>query len=214
MTEIDLTIETGTVHAVPISSLFEQIISGLAAAAVGSGGTFAAGTYYWVITAVDAYGETTASNETNATLILNGSANLTWNALPAGTTNVKVYRGTGPGAENVLVTTLGPVTAYTDTGTAGTGATPPTKNTAQIGDQVLLSGNSFYVGYAIQETSGTAAASLNINSPGNLLDPVTIAMGATDKRWYGPNGIKSRGGLKVHVVSGVFSGVVYIRYSD
>lgn len=213
MTEIDLTLETGMVHAVPVSSIYEQAISGLAAAAQAAGGTFAAGNYYWVVTAVDAYGETTASNETTANLVLDGSAILTWNALPAGTTGVKVYRGTVPATENILVATLGPVVTYTDTGIAGVAGTPPVKNTAQIGDQVLYSGSAFYAGYALQETSGTAPVSLNINSLGNLLDPVAIAQGVTDKKWYGPNGIHARGGLKVHVVSGVFSGVIYVRYS-
>lgn len=106
--------------------------SGLAAAAVGSGGTFAAGAQYWKITGINGSGETTGSNEATATLVLNGSANLTWSALPAGTTGVKIYRGTASGAENVLVATLGAVTSYTDTGTAGTAATPPAVNTTPV----------------------------------------------------------------------------------
>lgn len=103
--------------------------SGLGVAAVGSGGTFAANTYYWKVTGINANGETTGSNEVSAAIVLNGSANLTWSALPAGTTGVKVYRGTAAGAENVLVATLGAVTSYTDTGTAGTAATVPAVNT-------------------------------------------------------------------------------------
>jgi hypothetical protein len=104
--------------------------SALAAGAVVGGGTFAAGTYFWVVTGTNAQGETTKSNEATATIALNGSANLTWSALPAGTTGVKVYRGTVAGAENRLVATLGAVTAYLDTGTVGSAATPPTNNTA------------------------------------------------------------------------------------
>ena len=99
--------------------------SGAAAAAVGSGGTFAAGTYFWKITALYPGGESGPSSEVSATLVLNGSANLTWSALPAGATGAKVYRGTVTNAENVLVATLGVVAAYTDTGTAGTAATVP-----------------------------------------------------------------------------------------
>lgn len=99
--------------------------SGAAAAAVGSGGTFAAGAYFWKITAIYPGGESGPSSEVTATLVLNGSANLTWSALPAGATGAKVYRGTVTGQENILVVTLGVVTAYTDTGIAGTAATVP-----------------------------------------------------------------------------------------
>ena len=97
----------------------------LAAAAVATGGTFAAATYFWVITGVTAQGESMRGVEATVAIVLNGSCNLTWGALPAGTTNVKVYRGTVTGQETVLVATLGAVVAYTDTGIAGTPATPP-----------------------------------------------------------------------------------------
>lgn len=53
--------------------------------------------------------------------------------VPGPATGVKVYRGTAPGAETVLVATLGAVLTYTDTGSAGTSGTPPpTMNTAQL----------------------------------------------------------------------------------
>ena len=115
--------------------------SGLAAAAVASGGTFAAATYFWKVTGTNAAGETTGSNEATVAIVLNGSANLTWSALPAGTTGVKVYRGTGAGAENVLVATLGAVVAYTDTGSAGSAATPPAAGTAFTGTDSIVTGS-------------------------------------------------------------------------
>lgn len=103
--------------------------TGLAAVAVATGGTFAAGAYFWKVTALSAVGETTGSNEATATLVLNGSANLSWTATPDAT-GYKVYRGTVAGAENVLVATLGTVTSYTDTGTGGAGAVPGANTTA------------------------------------------------------------------------------------
>jgi hypothetical protein len=112
--------------------------SGLAAAAVVGGGTFVGGGAYWVITGINAAGETTRSTEATAVIAVNGSANLTWAPLPAGTTGVKVYRGTVAGAENVLVATLGAVTAYTDTGSAGSAAVPPANNTATTDPQKAL----------------------------------------------------------------------------
>lgn len=103
--------------------------------ALATGGTFAAGTYYWVVTAGNGQGETNASIEISAVIALNGSASLSW-TLYGGETFIKVYRGTASGAET-LVTTLNAVNgvvaaAYTDTGTAPGTATPPPLNSTSI----------------------------------------------------------------------------------
>jgi len=92
-----------------------------------TGGTFTAGTYYWKVTATNAQGETTGSNEVTATLAASGTQIINWVAVP-GATGYRVYRGaaTGTGA---LITTLGAVTTYTDTGTTGSATTVPTSNT-------------------------------------------------------------------------------------
>lgn len=105
--------------------------------AASSGGTFAAGTYYWRITALNSRGETITSNEVSQTLTANQQQALTWGAV-SGATGYKVYRGTAAGAENILVTTLGAVTSYTDTGSAGTAATPPQVSTAAVGDLLYI----------------------------------------------------------------------------
>jgi hypothetical protein len=103
-----------------------------------TGGTFAAGTYFWVVTATNANGETGKSNEVNAQLTgSTGSATLTWNAVD-GATGYKVYRGTSTTNENKLVATLGNVTTYTDTGTAGTTASVPATNTAEWSQNTSL----------------------------------------------------------------------------
>lgn len=46
-----------------------------------SGGTFAAGTYYWKVTAITSNGETVGSNEVTATLAVNGTQTLNWGAI-------------------------------------------------------------------------------------------------------------------------------------
>jgi hypothetical protein len=112
----------------------------LAASPNVGGGSFAAAAYFWKITGTDAAGETTVSNEATCSVALNGTASLTWAALPAGTTGVKVYRGTVTNTENVLVATLGAVTAYTDTGTAGVAATPPAVNSAAVASILTVEG--------------------------------------------------------------------------
>jgi hypothetical protein len=108
-----------------VKTLQQPAPTGLGAAAVGSGGTFTAGAKFWVATAIVKGAESPASAEATVTVALNGSANLTW-ANPAGCQAVKIYRGTATGAENTLVVTLaGNTAAWTDTGAAGSAASPP-----------------------------------------------------------------------------------------
>jgi hypothetical protein len=114
--------------------------STLAASPNVGGGSFAAATYFWKVTGSNAAGETTGSNEATAAVALNGTASLTWAALPAGTTAVKVYRGTVTNTENVLVATLGAVVAYTDTGTAGVAGVPPAVSTAVVASILTMEG--------------------------------------------------------------------------
>ena len=114
--------------------------SGLAAAANVGGGSFAAATYFWKVTGLCASGETAGSAEATVAVAANGTATLTWSALPAGTTGVKVYRGTVTNTENVLVATLGAVLTYTDTGTAGTAGAPPANSSAVLSSQLTHAG--------------------------------------------------------------------------
>jgi len=99
--------------------------TGLAVTGSTTGGTLTAGSYYWVITAVNT-NESANSNEVSATLTgTTASASLTWTAV-TGATGYKIYRGTTGGGENILVTTItsGSTVTYTDIG-SGTSATPP-----------------------------------------------------------------------------------------
>lgn len=118
---------------------------GFTATAVASGGTFAAATYYWKVTATNALGETVGSVEASAAIAANGSADLAWNAV-AGANGYKVYRATAAGGENTspaLVTTItsGSTVTYTDTGTATTAGTVPAVNlTGALASLVLGAG--------------------------------------------------------------------------
>lgn len=111
--------------------------AGLLSFHTSSGGTLAAGTYYYVVTAVNANGETTSSNEVSATVAgSTSSVQLVWQAVGSGSfgpTHYKVYRGTTAGGENKLIATLGPTTfTFTDTNITGTTATPPTSDGASV----------------------------------------------------------------------------------
>jgi hypothetical protein len=94
-------------------------------------GSFAAGTYFWKITATNAAGETTGSNEVSATVALNDAETISWTRVP-GATGYKVYRSTTSGGQSTspaLVASVGAGTGqtvtYQDTGSAvGAGAVP------------------------------------------------------------------------------------------
>lgn len=106
--------------------------TGLAAQALATGGTLAAGTYTYEVTAVNANGQTTASTSASATTTgATGSVKLTWNPTADGVT-YKVYGRVGGSLG--LLATVGPFDpanppAFTDTGSGSPGAVPPASNT-------------------------------------------------------------------------------------
>lgn len=141
-----------------VSGTTISVPSGVTATGSGTGGTFAAATYYWKITATNFAGETTGSSEVSAVLTGSTSSSaLAWSAV-TGANGYKVYRGTASNTENVLVTTItnGATVAYTDTGSAGTAATVPVSNTAAT----FIGGNAFNGGSVT--VSGTGA-SINVS---------------------------------------------------
>jgi hypothetical protein len=102
-----------------------------------TGGTLAAGTYYWKVSALNAVGETLASNEVTATTTgTTSSQPLSWTAV-AGAVSYNIYRGTTPGGENVKYNTAS--TSFMDTGAAGTTASPVTSQTTATPVVVFLS---------------------------------------------------------------------------
>jgi len=131
----------------------------------GTGGTFAPGTYFWVVSAISATGESIVSNELTATIASNGTQVLNWTAI-VGATGYKVYRGSVSGAQNILVASLGTVVTYTDTGIAGTVTAPPFNTTAFTKGLNLFSGGRV-TGYLIVRQGypySTAAASGHIGN--------------------------------------------------
>lgn len=146
--------------------------TGLGATAVGSGGTFAAGTYWWVVTALTRTGETVVSASATATLVLHGSANLSWTA-PSGTlTGYRVYRNTSNSFTNssyTLVADQVSGTSYTDTGASLSTTTAPPVNisgnnglwldnahawTESLYGRVILRNNANNVMCSVQADSG------------------------------------------------------------
>lgn len=113
----------------PIAAIRLNVASVLGAATqtapstATTGGTLAAGTYYYVVVAFNAAGDAVKSNEMSQTTTgATSTVTVNWNAV-AGATGYKIYRGTAPGAQTVFFS-VGAVTTFTDTGGAGTAGTP------------------------------------------------------------------------------------------
>ena len=128
---------TGTVMAQQHQDNVNLTTLSLAAPVLGvpvasaAGGTFAAGTYFFQVSAINAAGETLPSVEARAaTTGATGSVVLTWAAV-TGATGYRVYRAATSGAESVtpaLVAAVGAVTTYTDTGSVTTAGAALTGN--------------------------------------------------------------------------------------
>ncbi len=121
-----------------------------------TGGTLAATTYYYKVTALDAAGgESLPSNEkSQVTTGSTSTVTLTWTSV-TGAVAYKIYRGTtalgGSGSEVYLTTTTGTASAgnltYVDTGSVTAGAaTPPTSNTAYVATNTSSSNLQLSVG--------------------------------------------------------------------
>jgi hypothetical protein len=98
-----------------------------------AGGALTAGAYRYVVTAVNATGETTVSNEVTGTTAAGNLTNVvTWGAV-TGATSYKVYRsaaGGGTGTELFLATVTAPTVTYNDAAVGAPAGALPTANTA------------------------------------------------------------------------------------
>ncbi len=127
-----------------------------------TGGSMSAGSYYYVLTATTAQGETQRSVPTIGTTLSGGNnaVRLSWTSI-SGAVRYKVYRSTTSGTYNTpaLIATLD-TTGYTDGAAAPAAGAPPGSNTAS-GDLFLSYGTTPASAY----TSGpTATASLQDNA--------------------------------------------------
>lgn len=141
--------------------------TGLVATPFASGGTLAAGTYYYRVSAVNANGQTLASTEVSSGALTGSTSRvvLTWTAVN-GATGYRVYRSTVSGTYTTpaLLASPSPAT-YTDTGgSVGAGAPLTTATaTSNIDEGPYL--NPFLGGATLLSTTFT--------------DP-TAAMGAVE----------------------------------
>jgi hypothetical protein len=118
----------GAVYGFPdVNEIATAPPTGLSAAGSGTGGTLAAHEYFYVITGINANGETTPSAEVNATTTgTTSKVVLTWTAGGTANTGLRIYRGLATGAEDLLLATVaGSSTTFTDTGSEITSSQVP-----------------------------------------------------------------------------------------
>jgi len=116
------------IAGIAVEQLSPPVLTGIQQA----GGALTAGTYKYYVTAINAVGETSVSNEvTVTTAAADLTAHLTWPAV-TGATGYKVYRTTAGGASNteLLRATLGLVLVYDDIAVGAPAGAFPTTNTA------------------------------------------------------------------------------------
>lgn len=108
----------------------------VAATPSGSGGTIAAGTYYYKVTALDAYGQTLPSSEVSAvTTGATSSVALTWDAV-TDAVSYRIYKGITPNGQDTYFASA--VANFTDVGAAGTAGTVPITTLQQSETTITL----------------------------------------------------------------------------
>jgi hypothetical protein len=143
----------------------------------GSGGTILAGTWYYVITATLAGGETTVSNEVSA--VTTGSTSsvvLVW-ASVTGATGYNIYKGSTSGGE-LLFHSVGAVTTYTDIAPDTLTVAPPTVNsTTPTGIPALTYVISYQSATQVTMSNAATATSSSLSVTLATLAARTIASG-------------------------------------
>jgi len=133
-----------------------------------TGGTLAAATYFYKLTALNSAGETTVSPEaTQVTTGATSTVTLNWSAV-TGATGYRLYRSTVTNQEKFLVQ-LGAVITYIDTGAlTPTLVTPPTSNTTQAYARSGWLFSGFVAEFAFQsQVNNVAMCKLTIQATGS-----------------------------------------------
>lgn len=139
-------------NAIPVGAIAAAPVQASAVAA--SGGSLANGTtYYWVVTALNANGETVKSNEQSLAISNpNNTGTISWAAV-TNATSYKVYRSTSTGtygATSLVGSTSG--VTLNDTGAALSSGTPPGSSTA-VGDTVTIDKEGARLKYNLNQST-------------------------------------------------------------
>jgi hypothetical protein len=196
--------KTVVVHGAGAGVLAETVVT---LGSATSGGFFAAGAYFWKVTALNKNGETVGSNEVTATLTIGQQQVLNWGAV-TGATAYTVFRGTSAGAENTAVAYLGAVTTFTDRGlNSGFNFSPPTVNTTGATLTATISGytSPTQVNLTASATTTVSAVEMSFGADDttaiqNALNAAVTASGLIIDRRYGNRW--GRGGSRLLIPPG------------
>ncbi|OYV51877.1 MAG: hypothetical protein B7X10_00435, partial [Burkholderiales bacterium 21-58-4] len=196
------TSESGVLYAINLNNFNVSRVPGptlTGAVAETSGGSLAANTYYYVITAITAGGQSLPGSESAATVTTNnGSVELSW-APVLGASGYDIYRGTVTGAEEALVGTVigNATTSFVDTGTPFA-APPPATNTATVpapvqkapvpGSGGILTAGTYHYEITATTAAGETTASneqpVVVGASGEVMLSWTAVAGATGYNVY------------------------------
>lgn len=144
-----------------------------------TGGTLAAATYYYKVSALNAQGETLPSNEQSQITTGTTSSNtINWTAV-TGATSYRIYRGTSTGAQNVYYTSAAGTTSFLDTGAAATSGTVATVNMTGSGADVNIKGGEYM--FTAEGTVGGSTISLQIKTSNGTYVDISIYAGSAVK---------------------------------
>lgn len=154
--------------ATPVNSAFSTATTG---------GTLAAGTYYYRVTAINAVGETLPSTETSqVTTGTTSTVTVNWGAV-VGATGYKIY-GRSTGAE-LFLAQVGAVTTWTDTGSLTPSGAMPTANTTGLSSFSIIVVNAKTI-IKPSATSGAVNYALTLDSKLPIGATLTIEHSASD----------------------------------
>ena len=162
-----------------------------------TGGTLAAGTYYYIVHTLGVTGESNAtqgkgvSNEEAVTVSGSNSPVLTWNS-GFNESGFRVWRtptNGASGSENVYFD-VGDVATWTDTGGAGTSGTMPTTQTALSATRIAWNSNACQTSYTPVPPTGVGLTNdgANLVAASGLLDATTGKLTAAYDSYRGTVG--------------------------
>ena len=152
------------------------------------GGLTSGQQYFYVITATNAQGETTASTSVSATPAgANLTDNLSWTQVP-GATGYKIYRNTSNsfGSGSLLLFTIasGTTVSSIDTGAVTTAGLPPT---APTGTGLIVQGWSSQAGNLISAQDINGVTTSKFDGSGNYNTNGTQTTAGAEKQYFKEN---------------------------
>jgi hypothetical protein len=151
------------------------------------GGSLVDGDYFFVITALDGFGETVASSEVQCTISGgggNGRCDVSWGAVSPPAQSYNVYMGTGSELEDHFDNTVG-ITFSATTSPLSTPGTPPDATTAYF---IRLAPDGIhYSDGSVQSSAGGAAAWQVPPSTNNILNAEAGNVGIKDGSIFVPD---------------------------